>query len=228
MNSTRRAWLACGAMALAAGSAAALTPRRKLAAQLARPALEQAVPRRFAGWQLDAAAGAALVNPRQQQALDRLYQQTLSRTYRSEAGERVMLALTYGEDQRADMALHYPEVCYPALGFAVRSNRAGELALPAGRLAVRRLETALGTQRPEPVTYWTTIGEYHSLGGLERRLVELRYGLRGLIPDGYLVRVSSIGTDSAGEFARQDRFVAALLQALAPAARLALTGRTDA
>ncbi|WP_127997836.1 exosortase-associated protein EpsI, B-type [Piscinibacter defluvii] len=228
MNPTRRAWLACGAMALAAGSAAALTPRRRLATLLERPELERAVPRRFAGWQLDAAAGAALVNPRQQAALERLYQQMLARTYRNEAGERVMLALTYGADQRSDMALHYPEVCYPAQGFAVRSNRAGVLSVPGGHLAVRRLETALGTQRPEPVTYWTTIGEYHSLGSVERRLIELRYGLRGLIPDGYLVRVSSIGIDSAGEFARQDRFVAALLQALAPATRLALTGRTDA
>lgn len=228
MNLTRRAWLTFTAMALAAGGAAALTPRRKLATLLARPLLDSAVPRRFGAWQVDPAAGAALVNPRQQDVLRRIYQQALARTYLSSAGERVMLSLTYGEDQRSDMAVHYPEVCYPAQGFAVRSNRAGELSLPQGRLAVRRLETALGTQRPEPVTYWTTIGEYHSMGSVERRLIELRYGLHGLIPDGYLVRVSSIGPDSAGEFARQDRFIRALLEALEPPSRLALTGQPAA
>ncbi|MBX3606139.1 MAG: EpsI family protein [Piscinibacter sp.] len=227
MNPTRRAWLAFGAMALAAGSAVALTPRRKLATLLQRPELRSAVPEAFPGWRLDPAAGTALVNPQQEATLARVYQQVLARTYLSDAGERVMLSLTYGEDQRSDMALHYPEVCYPAQGFALRSNRLGALRLPEGLLPVRRLETALGPQRPEPVTYWTTVGEYHSLGALDRRLIELRYGLEGLIPDGYLFRVSSIGLDSAGEFARQDRFVQALLAGLAPAPREALTGRLD-
>lgn len=225
---TRRALLAAAGMVAAAGAATALTPRRHLAALQPQPDLEREVPSRFADWRLDPDVQVALVNQRGADTLARVYSQVLNRSYVNDAGERVMLSLTYGQDQRKDMALHYPEVCYPAQGFAVNSNRLGALALPQGTLTVRRLETTLGTQRPEPLTYWTTIGAYHSLDALDRRLIELRYGLNGLIPDGYLVRVSSIGLDSEREFARQERFVQMLLQELAPQQRASLTGLPSA
>lgn len=221
---TRRAMLAGAAMAAAAAAAAALTPRRHLADLQAPPDLEREVPDRLADWRTDPDVRVAVVDRRRADTLERIYSQVLNRSYVNGGGERVMLSLTYGPDQRKDMALHYPEVCYPAQGFSVRSNRLGVLLLSQGRLPVRRLETSLGTQRPEPVTYWTTVGAYHSLDALDRRLIELRYGLHGLIPDGFLVRISSIGLDSPREFARHERFVRTLLQALTPSQRSSLTG----
>ena len=135
-----------------------------------------------------------------------------------------MLSIAYGDDQRATMAVHYPEVCYPAQGFQVKSNRQGTLDTVYGRLPVRRLETSLSHQRAEPVTYWVTIGDRISLGGWDRRLVELEYGLQRIVPDGLLFRVSSINRDSAQAFGDQARFLADLMASLPPESRTLIAG----
>ena len=65
--------------------------------------------------------------------------------------------------------------------------------------------------RSEPVTYWFTMGDRVVLGRLERLIVQLRYGLAGRIPDGMLVRVSSISTHPTLAFKGHEQFVEALL-----------------
>ena len=57
------------------------------------------------------------------------------------------------------------------------------------------------------------------MSGLDKRLAEIRHGLRGEIVDGMLVRVSSINIDTAAAFALQDQFIRDLLASLTPAAR---------
>jgi EpsI family protein len=227
---SKRAWrqglcvLLLAALALVA--AEAMKPVHRLAEL--RPekiALEQMLPAQFAGWQMQAGLNGGIVNPVQEANLRRLYSQTLSRLYIGPAGERVMVSIAYGEDQRKYLALHYPEVCYPAQGFSVKSNSTVLLDLPGQSLPVRRLETFMAPNRPEPVSYWTTMGDYSSFGGLPRRMIELRYGLQRQIPDGLLFRVSTIGADSAREFAIQERFLRELLGSLSPQTRLLFTGR---
>ena len=51
-------------------------------------------------------------------------------------------------------------------------------------------------------------------GALQRKLTLMRYGLQGLIADGMILRVSSVGADSAPQFALQAAFIGALLAAL--------------
>ncbi len=186
--------------------------------------LERMLPDRFAAWQMVPGLAGGIVNPVEEANLRRLYSQTLSRVYVGRQGERVMLSIAYGEDQRKYLALHYPEVCYPAQGFSVRSNQTVLLQLTDQVLPLRRLETFMAPNRPEPVTYWTTMGDYTSFGGLPRRMIELRYGLRRQIPDGLLFRVSSIGPDSHAEFAKQERFLRELLGSLQSDTRQLLTG----
>jgi EpsI family protein len=228
VSTTRRACLGFAAMAFFALTAAALTPTRLLAdARPHRIALAEALPRAFGHWHDDPAAmGGLIVNPQQEEVLQRIYSQQLTRTYVSDRGERVMVALAYGADQskREGLQLHYPEVCYPAQGFEVRSGRSGAIEFPGGRLPVRRLETVFSEQRYEPVTYWTMTGDEATLGGWHKKAVEFRYSLRGEITDGLLFRVSSIGRESDAEFALQERFVRELVAALQPEDRLALTG----
>jgi len=225
---TRRACAGFAAMAFFAITAGALTPTRLLAD--ARPhkiALAQALPRAFGHWRDDPAEMAGLiVDPQQEEVLQRIYSQQLTRTYVSERGERVMVSLAYGADQskREGLQLHYPEVCYPAQGFEVKASRSGAIDFPGGRLPVRRLETVFSGQRYEPVTYWTMTGDEATLGGWRKKVVEFRYSLQGEITDGLLFRVSSIGRDSAAEFALQEHFVRELVAALRPEDRLALTG----
>jgi EpsI family protein len=220
----RRALWMLAIMLVVALLALAGRPVHKLADERARPVLDLLVPQRFGDWRLLRTGGVVIPDPGTLETLARIYTQTLSRAYVNSRGTVVMLSIAYGEDQRAAMAVHYPEVCYPAQGFQVRSNRLGSLETPQGPLPVRRLETSLSAQRVEPVTYWVTIGDRVSLGGFERRLIELEYGLQRTIPDGLLFRVSSINRDSAEAFRDQDRFITDLLAALSPEGRRWLAG----
>lgn len=199
-------------------------PVHKLADRRPRVQLEQLVPEQFGDWRLFRSGGTVLPDPGTLANLARLYTQTLSRSYVNSRGTVVMLSIAYGDDQRATMAVHYPEVCYPAQGFQVRSSRVDRLATVHGTMPVRRLETELSRQRYEPVTYWVTIGNRVSLGGFERRLIELEYGLQRVIPDGLLFRVSSINRDTAQAFRDQDRFIDDLLKNLPPASRAWIAG----
>ncbi|TVT78556.1 MAG: EpsI family protein [Denitromonas halophila] len=221
---TRRAIIAMLIMALAATLAWLLTPTHRLADE--NPvSLESMIPTAFGDWQVDANAFAGVVNPQQTELINRLYSQTLSRTYvNTKTGDRIMLSIAYGEDQRDGMQLHYPEVCYPAQGFQIKSSRIGQIVSNAGAIPVRRLETNLGRQRVEPVTYWTTISEQVVLGGAAKKLAEMRYGLNGQIPDGMLFRVSSIDSDTERAFALQGSFVDSLISAVPPSARQRLAG----
>jgi EpsI family protein len=185
--------------------------------------LEDTVPKQFGEWRLVPDAGNTVVNPQTKELLDKLYSQILSRTYVNASGYRVMLSLAYGDDQRGDLAAHKPEVCYPAQGFALHSNQEVQLATPFGNIAARRLTTSLGA-RLEPVTYWFTVGDTAVKNKLQQRMVEVKLGLTGQIPDGLLFRVSSIDPASAKAFAMQDAFVADLLKASTAQSRLRLSG----
>lgn len=59
-----------------------------------------------------------------------------------------------------------------------------------------------------------TVGRQTTLPGLGRKLAQLRHGLLGEIPDGVLVRISSLDGDSQRAYAVHDRFVAALQRAV--------------
>jgi EpsI family protein len=220
----KRALLMLALMGAAALLALAGRPIHKLSDQRERLQLEQVVPQRFGEWRLLRTGGVVIPDPSVLASLERIYTQTLTRAYVNSRGAVVMLSIAYGDDQRSTMAVHYPEVCYPAQGFQVRSNVMGTVQTPHGTLPVRRLETSLSQQRQEPVTYWVTIGDRITKGGFERRLIELEYGLQRTIPDGLLFRVSSINRDSAEAFRDQENFIASLLGTLSPEQRLFLAG----
>lgn len=221
---TRNATIATLIMALAAALAWLLTPTHRLADE--NPIrLESMIPTAFGEWQVDPNAFGGVVNPQQTELINRLYSQTLSRTYvNTRTGERVMLSIAYGEDQRDGMQMHYPEVCYPAQGFEVRSNTVGELSVGSDPIPVRRLETVLNNSRFEPVTYWTMLGDTPQLGGVKKKIAEMRYGLTGQIVDGLLFRVSSIDRDSAAAFDNHAAFVVDMLASLPASDRHRLSG----
>jgi len=83
------------------------------------------------------------------------------------------------------------------------------LPLKPGALAVKQLVAQRYT-RFEPITYWMTVGQYPTLPGISRRWYKLRYALRGIAPDGMLIRVSSIDSDIPAAFGTQSRFIADL------------------
>ena len=188
--------------------------------------LETLIPKQFGEWREEPQRIVQVVNPQTQELLDKLYSETLSRTYVNSGGYRIMLSLAYGSDQRGSLQAHKPEVCYPAQGFKLHRSEASQLATPFGEIPAQRLFTSKGP-REEPVTYWFTVGDKAVQGKLQKRLVDLRYGLTGQIPDGMLFRVSSIDPDQARANRMQDEFINQLLQAVSSAERKRLSGLGD-
>ncbi len=218
-----RNFLLLALMLAASGLALALRPTQKIAEQGAAIDLELIVPRSFGAWREEPQKSVQIVDPQQQEMIDKIYTQTLSRTYINNQGYRIMLAIAYGDDQRDAMQTHYPEVCYPAQGFQLKDKQSGTLTTADGAIPVTRLLANLGP-RHEPVTYWTTIGDRVVRSGIQKKIAEMSYGLNGQIPDGMLIRVSSIDTDATNAYEIQTQFADQMLGALTPQYRTKLNG----
>jgi EpsI family protein len=208
---------------VAFGGAQAWRPTSRLAD--ARPKVELATmfPKVFADWRIDDQRPVQLISPDTQAALDKIYNQTLSRTYVNGKGERIMLSVAYGGDQSDGTRAHRPEVCYPAQGFQITSSRDSVVELGDHQLRVRQLVANMG-DRIEPITYWITVGERVTLSGTEQKLAQLTYSVKGVIPDGMLVRVSNIDANEKQAFAMQAGFVTELAAALQPGSRPQVIG----
>ena len=153
----------------------ALTPTVKIADQQEMLNLEALIPAQFGNWQIDESIIPVQADAETQAKLDRIYNQTISRTYINTLGERIMLSVAYGGDQSDNLAVHKPEVCYYAQGFEIMTIFADELLTSYGKLPIKRL-LAIKGNRNEPITYWVTVGNKAVLPGLDQKLQQLRYG----------------------------------------------------
>jgi EpsI family protein len=214
MNSARRkAVILLAGMTSAAALAKVAVPTKKIADQWETD-LEKMFPAQFRDWQVDKSIPVILPAPDVQAKLDAIYNQVLARTHVNvRTGDRVMLSVAYGGDQSDGMQAHLPEVCYPAQGFEILARHSVLIVLDGRRVPARRISTRLGG-RYEPVTYWLTLGEGVAASRIERKVQQMRYGLQGIIPDGMLIRVSTIDRDAARGFAIQEDFLRDLSRAL--------------
>ncbi|NYE62162.1 exosortase B [Duganella sp. 1224] len=215
------------ALAMGAGVAAAhaLTPVYRATAAVD---LAASVPRQFGEWREVSTAmaqaqlatdddGAALVN--------QIYDEVLMRTYVNPRGEHVMLALAYAREQRQDVKIHLPDVCYPAQGYKVLSGTPAQLTVAPGAPVPGRRLLAAGNGRMEAISYWVRIGDAYPQGGLAMRMKIFKDGLRGQIDDGLLVRVSMLvdqPEQAAASYARQQQFLQALVAAVPPGRQVLL------
>jgi EpsI family protein len=201
-------------------------PTVYLADQIGKPELAMLFPERLGNWHIDTSQPIIIPPPDVQAELDAIYNQILTRTYVNQNGERIMLAVAYGGDQSDGTSAHRPEVCYPAQGFAIVFNQKRMLKLARGTLSVRALVAQSGG-RSEPITYWVAVGNEVATTGIEQKLAQMRYGLRGVIADGMLVRVSSIDPDSARAHAIQSSFISEMSTAMPDQSRSRVFGRPD-
>jgi EpsI family protein len=206
--------LMCGA----AIAAAAAGPADKLRLIY----LEESVPDTFGDW-IEVKESGPVVTPEVPEVLKKIYDEWLSRTYVNRHGDRIMLSMAWGDDQRGERQVHRPEICYPAQGFAVETLRDETLPTPFGELAVRRFTANMGS-RHEPVTYWLVMAGTIVRNDFDRRMVQARLVRAGLIPDGLLFRVSSIDRDDAHAFMVQQQFVADMMSAMGPGVRSRVSG----
>ena len=226
MTSVRLAVVLALLMASSAVVSIAARPATKGSLGAPRYLLEDIVPTQFGDWKVLPGQGALVVNPQTQALLDSLYSQILTRTYVNSQGYRVMVSLAYGDDQRGGLQAHKPEVCYPAQGFKLLDNQEGQIVTAFGTIPVRHLSTSLGA-RHEPVTYWINVSDTVVTNALQKRMVEMKLGLTGQVPDGLLFRVSSIDDTSSRAFQVQGSFVVELLGAVPPINRKRLSGLGD-
>ena len=210
-------------MLAAAGLALALTPRLEVAGQGPKINLEAMIPRQFGEWKLDETIGAFMVNPDVRAQLEKIYNQTLTRTYINKNGERIMLSVAYGGAQRHSMQVHLPEVCYPAQGFQIKSTSKGVIDAIGATLPVMKLVATQGL-RIEPITYWVMMGDSAVRGKLEQSFARLKSGLTGKIPYGILIRVSTISANESQSFRTEEQFVRDMLGAVPKQDRKILMG----
>lgn len=230
--SPRQAWrlrLLGGLMVAASLLAWWMTPTKFWSSHTATVKYETLFPQSFGNWVLAPAQANAIVNPQQQETLDAIYDEIVTKTYVEQgSGRRIMVSLAYGNNQSRATQVHKPEVCYPAQGFTLLEMNKGTLQTnDAYVVPVMRIVAQMG-RRHEPLTYWIRSGDRVVRGSIEQNLARISLGLRGYIPDGLLFRVSEINTDSKASFELQDRFMRDFLAVQAPQARESLIGTPGA
>jgi EpsI family protein len=210
-------------MIITAALAVTLRPSIKIADKGLPFNLDSTIPKQFGDWTVDEKVVTHLVNPQERAAVDKIYTQVLTRTYVNHQGYRIMLSIPYGTDQSDGLAAHDPEGCYPSQGFQILTTAKETLRTALGSIPVRRMEAESGS-RHEPVTYWFTVGNQAVNDGWERKKAQMQYNLRGEIPDGMLVRASSIDRDTRNAYRHHDQFLRDLISALPTNARPRISG----
>ena len=213
MTTARQALLAALCL-LAALGAHLLTPRQLLA-DLEPVHLEQMVPKQFGDWKALPQHDGVITSPEQEAFIKSIYSQTLSRVYVDSQGHRVMLSIAYTRDQsdNAGTQSHKPEICYPAQGFQIVSNQTQQLVLGDFSLPVRRLVAVQGN-RVEPISYWTMVGNQPVVSGVRTKIVQMAYGIKGVIPDGLIFRVSNITSSLDDGFNLNAKFINSLVHSV--------------
>lgn len=208
----------------AAGGAWALTPRNRLDL-LGGQKIEEMIPLDIEDWHVTP-SNAVVLPPLEEGSLAaELYSQQVSRLYLSPTQIPIMLVIAYGDTQSDSLQLHRPEVCYSAVGFEISQSRPVDVPVAGNAHLPARALVATSTGRVEPIVYWTRIGDFLPNSGNQQRVMRLRTEMQGYVPDGVLVRVSTVGVASDETFAGMNHFVGALLRQVDPKLLPALVGR---
>jgi EpsI family protein len=182
------------------------------------PELESIIPAQFGEWKQvpDLFIPVGLTTDRTTE-IDELYDRVLMRTYVNKQGEQVMLALAYATEQKQDIKIHRPEVCYVAQGYQLLKMSSNTFT-PEHKKPIAAQRLLMQHQnRAEAVTYWIRIGDEYPVGGIAQRMKILRDGLKGKVVDGILVRASTVlgdETESAPAYVLQENFLETLLKSL--------------
>jgi EpsI family protein len=180
------------------GLATILKPNHNYASHVSD--FEQTIPRVLDGWaEVQQSTPQVSVVSDEKSLVNELYDYTLMRTYADQAGHQVMLALAYAKEQRQDVKIHQPDICYPAQGYQLLKSETvtfDEFKRSSPVIGKRQLYQ--GQNHLEAVSYWIRVGDRTMTSGLQMRLKIIEDGLLNRrLDDGILVRVSSAITDES-------------------------------
>jgi EpsI family protein len=189
--------------------------------------LDDAVPKVFGEWkelpsalvQVSLSTGTDIGYP---------YDQIVTRVYQNSTGKIVFLSLAWGERQKQEVKIHRPELCYEAQGFVVKRLDNVQFGKLSDSVAVNGKQMfAVSNNENEAVSYWIRIGDVFSEDAFSTRLHIFQDGLKGIIPDGILVRASMRIRDeneSDAAWGVLSEFLQALVANSPPQAREMLLG----
>lgn len=178
---------------------------------------EGMIPDRVGSFAFETSSG--LVLPPPDTLSNRLYDNLVTRVYASPEGEGMMCLLAYNNRQDGVLQIHRPEICYPAGGYTLSPIENVAIALPGAAPLPAQLFTATGDERNEVVMYWTRIGDSFPRKWAEQRLAVARENLRGIIPDGVMVRISVVGNDAEAARPKMEAFIGDFFRAASPRLR---------
>ncbi len=176
------------------------------------------IPDQIGGWR--SRKTAELVLPALDES-DKLYENLETRIYEGAGLKSMMALVAYSRVQQNDIQVHRPEVCYPAAGFPIISSRVTELEFDGKAIGAREVLADRGGVY-ERVIYWVRVGNEFPVTWIGQRIAMAHANLQGRVPDGVLVRMSTIedpGDDTAPEIRA---FIGAFLESCAPTFRKAI------
>lgn len=187
------------------------------------PDLDAIIPEKFGEWvQIADPFTQVSLTTGNNDLVNLIYDKVVMRTYTNKNGYRVMIAIAYAREQKQDIKVHRPEVCYVAQGFQLLRQIPNIIdMLDAKPIKAQRL-LVRNQVRYETISYWIRIGDDYPTSGMSARLKILRDGLKGKIVDGVLVRVSTVISDKEGAaeaYKKQEDFVKSLIISVEPSKR---------
>ena len=217
---SRRDFIVGGVLLGASVAAAARLPDQRRPV-LAKGTLEQWIPRGVGPWRYTSSDGVVL--PPADEMQDRLYDNLVTRTYEAADLAPVMLMLAYKSEQNGMLQIHRPEACYVGSGFTLSDTETVEVPVSPARAIPANRFLATAPDRIEQVLYWTREGDAFPTSWLGQKRDLLRANLRKEIPDGMLMRVSTLVEGGLGADLLE-RFVRDLVGAASPRLRGLLIG----
>lgn len=184
--------------------------------------LDDLFPKKVGSWDVEGNNG--LILPPQDQLRDRIYNSLLTRYYASPTELPVMLLIAYSGTQDGMIQVHRPEVCYPAAGYELLDDHFEPLDVGGGVTVPAHFISTRSTSRHEQLIYWTRIGNAFPTRWWAQHVAVAAENLKGRVPDGMLIRVSTAAATDAQAIDTVKRFTLTMMGMLKPLARRVLLG----
>ncbi len=188
--------------------------------------IDPLIPNKVGKWNYVASSG--LVMPPADQMRDELYNAVLTRYYAAPDDLPIMLLVAYNGTQDGMLQVHRPEVCYPAAGYDLVEQRVIPLKVDTNLTVPGHYISAKNASRHEQLMYWTRIGNDFPTRWWSQHWAVAKENLKGNVPDGVLVRISTAAPDDKTAIAALLRFIPALVDTLSPTGRRLLFGEAGA
>ncbi|MET0376974.1 MAG: exosortase-associated protein EpsI, V-type [Rhizorhabdus sp.] len=222
---TRRTMIAGGLLGAAAVIANSRRPDIPFR-MLERGKLDSLFPKKVGDWEYKTDSG--LVLPPEDELRDRLYSRVLTRYYAAPNQMPIMFLVAYSSEQDGMLQVHRPEICYPAAGYEVMEQRFIPLDVGGGLTIPGHYLNARSISRQEQLIYWTRIGNDFPTRWWAQHWAVAKENLKGRVPDGVLVRISTAAPDDKSAMTALTRFIPKMLEQLSPTARRVLFGEAGA